>query len=64
MPVPIGNFISHHVYDNKLQSEHPITDPLCCRFIDVSDGAEEAVGHSWKVISLSVNSHEYFSNDM
>lgn len=60
MPIPIGNFISGHVYNDKLKSVHSITDSLCCRFIDVGNGVEESVGHSWKVVSPSLNSHEHF----
>ncbi|KAF9485152.1 P-loop containing nucleoside triphosphate hydrolase protein [Pholiota conissans] len=49
MPIPIGNFISKHVYNGKLKSEHMITDPQCCRFVDVSKGKEVSEGRSWKV---------------
>ncbi|CAA7266962.1 unnamed protein product [Cyclocybe aegerita] len=48
MPTPIGSFISARVYKNKLKSKHPIFDPACCRFVDVSNGAEEAKGRSWQ----------------
>ncbi|KAK7033222.1 regulator of nonsense transcripts 1 [Favolaschia claudopus] len=46
MPMRLGNFISKHVYDNKLQSKHPHTSP-CCRFIDVKKGKETQSGSSW-----------------
>lgn len=49
MPVPIGDFISKHVYEGRLKSRHTISDPKCCTFIDVADGIEVAQGHSWKV---------------
>ena len=49
MPVPLGDFISKHVYDSKLKSAHPIEANSCVRFVDVRKGEEEAVGSSWKV---------------
>ena len=49
MPVPLGDFISHEVYNSKLKSVHKITDGSCVRFVDVRKGAEESVGSSWKV---------------
>ncbi|KAH9482282.1 ATP-dependent helicase upf1 [Psilocybe cubensis] len=47
MPVPIGTFISKHVYSGKLKSEHAILKSSCCRFIDVHNGVEQSKGHSW-----------------
>ncbi|KAF8199698.1 P-loop containing nucleoside triphosphate hydrolase protein [Pholiota molesta] len=47
---PLGDFISKNVYDDKLKSEHLITSPRCCSFVDVSDGREESQQHSWKNI--------------
>jgi len=49
MPVPIGQFISEHVYDNQLRSVHTITSPTCCSFIDCKQGEEKKVGNSWAV---------------
>jgi len=48
MPVPIGEFISKHVYGGQLKSKHAITLISSCRFVDVFDGVEESQGHSWK----------------
>ncbi|KAF8969177.1 P-loop containing nucleoside triphosphate hydrolase protein [Flammula alnicola] len=48
MPTPIGAFISREVYKNRLKTRHSISDPQSCRFVDVSNGSEEAMGHSWK----------------
>ncbi|TFY60454.1 hypothetical protein EVJ58_g5144 [Rhodofomes roseus] len=47
MPTPIGKFISSHVYDNKLQTEHDIVDRGSCIFIDVKHGSETKSGKSW-----------------
>ena len=49
MPVPLGDFISKHVYDSRLKSEHPITTHTCVRFVDVRKGVEDSAGSSWKV---------------
>ncbi|KAF5367449.1 hypothetical protein D9758_003653 [Tetrapyrgos nigripes] len=46
MPVPIGEFISKHVYDDVLKSAHPINSPTSCQFIDVHEGREELKGTS------------------
>ncbi|KAK0189342.1 P-loop containing nucleoside triphosphate hydrolase protein [Armillaria mellea] len=48
MPHPLGNFISREVYDNRLRSEHDITDPSCIAFIDAKNGKEEKSGFSWR----------------
>jgi regulator of nonsense transcripts 1 len=43
MPPQIGGFISHAIYDDKLQSfsDHPIKNStLACRFIDIVGGRE------------------------
>jgi regulator of nonsense transcripts 1 len=48
MPVPIGEFISKHVYGGQLTSKHAITLISSCRFVDVFDGVEESQGRSWK----------------
>ena len=53
MPVPIGSFISEHVYEGKLQSEHPLVEHDCVTFVDVRKGTEERVGSSWKVCPRS-----------
>ncbi|KAG5646974.1 hypothetical protein DXG03_001697 [Asterophora parasitica] len=47
MPVPIGKFISRHVYGDRLKSEHAINAAGSCTFIDVATGREEKCGHSW-----------------
>lgn len=49
MPLPIGNFISKQVYQNRLKTEHSIRENSCCRFIDVSYGREVSRGRSWIV---------------
>ena len=49
MPIIIGNFISRHVYDSKLKTEHQIDALRCCRFVDVSNGEEIKNGKSWTV---------------
>ncbi|KZT29779.1 P-loop containing nucleoside triphosphate hydrolase protein [Neolentinus lepideus HHB14362 ss-1] len=48
MPPTIGDFISQHVYEGKLQSnpEHPVTGHRCF-FIDISGGKEISEGTSW-----------------
>ncbi|KAE9397707.1 P-loop containing nucleoside triphosphate hydrolase protein [Gymnopus androsaceus JB14] len=52
MPVPLGNFISAHVYKQRLKSQHDITDYSCVRFVNTPRGVEEKRGTSW------VNSEE------
>ncbi|KAL0954952.1 hypothetical protein HGRIS_003885 [Hohenbuehelia grisea] len=47
MPIPLGNFISEHVYDGKLKSEHSMTGLSCCSFVDVKRGKEQKKGKSW-----------------
>ncbi|EIN09738.1 hypothetical protein PUNSTDRAFT_44029 [Punctularia strigosozonata HHB-11173 SS5] len=47
MPVPIGAFISRHVYKGKLKSVHGITARTSCMFIDVAHGSEEKMGNSF-----------------
>ncbi|KAG6918475.1 hypothetical protein DXG01_014102 [Tephrocybe rancida] len=47
MPTPLGQFISKHVYDGKLKSEHNITTMSCVSFINVPNGAEAKSGFSW-----------------
>ena len=49
MPVPLGDFISKHVYDSRLKSSHAITASTCVKFVDVRKGAEAPAGSSWKV---------------
>ena len=49
MPVPLGDFISEHVYDSRLKSHHNITTHACVKFVDVRKGAEDSAGSSWKV---------------
>ncbi|KAK0189351.1 P-loop containing nucleoside triphosphate hydrolase protein [Armillaria mellea] len=48
MPHPLGTFISREVYNNRLRSEHNITDPSCIAFIDAKYGTEEKSGFSWR----------------
>ncbi|KAJ7479329.1 AAA domain-containing protein [Mycena galericulata] len=47
MPIPIGQFISHCVYEGKLSSQHDIESMDCLAFIDAR-GAEISSGLSWK----------------
>ncbi|EGO24481.1 hypothetical protein SERLADRAFT_389800, partial [Serpula lacrymans var. lacrymans S7.9] len=47
MPHVIGEFISRHVYDRRLQTQHSITSRSACRFVDVLNGKEEKSGKSW-----------------
>ncbi|TFY79098.1 hypothetical protein EWM64_g4915 [Hericium alpestre] len=47
MPCHIGNFISRHIYDCKLQTVHKDTSWNVCRFVDVTKGVEQKNGHSW-----------------
>ena len=54
MPMVIGNFISRHVYDSKLQTQHAIESITCCRFIDVRNGKETKKGVSWVVRVLDI----------
>ncbi|KAI0697439.1 P-loop containing nucleoside triphosphate hydrolase protein [Cytidiella melzeri] len=49
MPTPLGNFISHEVYNSKLKSEHKIHDYSCVAFINAAKGQEAACGKSWTV---------------
>jgi regulator of nonsense transcripts 1 len=49
MPEAIGAFISRHVYDGRLFSEHAIKTMDCVAFVDVSKGEERQSGLSWKV---------------
>ncbi|KAI0784594.1 P-loop containing nucleoside triphosphate hydrolase protein [Abortiporus biennis] len=51
MPSPIGDFISKHVYDAKLLTEHAIDCRSSCRLVDVHHGTETAHGTSWVVSS-------------
>ncbi|KAF9066201.1 P-loop containing nucleoside triphosphate hydrolase protein [Rhodocollybia butyracea] len=47
MPVPLGSFISSHIYDGRLTSDHTIKQLSCIRFVDTPRGAEEKSGFSW-----------------
>jgi regulator of nonsense transcripts 1 len=49
MPVPLGQFISRHVYGGKLKSQHKLHDTSCLSFVDASKGEEVKAGFSWKV---------------
>lgn len=54
MPLPLGNFISRQVYDDKLFSKHPVSAMSCVAFVDARKGTELKTGFSWKVIYLKV----------
>ncbi|KAK0450244.1 P-loop containing nucleoside triphosphate hydrolase protein [Armillaria borealis] len=47
IPKPIGDFISEHVYKNRLQTVHEISSKTCCRFVNVPGGREEEKSKSW-----------------
>ncbi|KAG8883769.1 Small subunit (SSU) processome component [Tulasnella sp. 331] len=47
MPVPIGQFISKHVYQDELQSKHSITSLESLKFVDVAIGNEKTQKTSW-----------------
>lgn len=47
MPVPIGQFISRHVYNHQLKTIHSITTAKSCIFVDVANGKEAKKGSSW-----------------
>ena len=49
MPTYIGSFLSRHVYDDHLVTEHTVEDKECCRFIDVEHGREEKSGNTCRV---------------
>ena len=53
MPIQIGEFISEHVYDGKLKSQHSITSPNCLAFVDVDIGVESPEDKSWKVCHIA-----------
>lgn len=53
MLVPLGRFISRHVYNDKLKTVHKIESMSCVAFVDVSKGTEENAGKSWKVRIVS-----------
>jgi hypothetical protein len=48
MPVPLGMFISKHVYDGRLKTQHLVKTRDAVQFIDVP-GTEEQPGQSWVV---------------
>ncbi|KZT69556.1 P-loop containing nucleoside triphosphate hydrolase protein [Daedalea quercina L-15889] len=52
MPAPIGAFISEHVYDGHLKTDHSITSRQSCILIDIKDGKETASGNSWIVSTI------------
>lgn len=54
MPAPIGNFISQHVYDRRLKTQHEINSLLSCRLVDVRQGKEKSMSKSWVVSNLNV----------
>ncbi|KAH9917838.1 P-loop containing nucleoside triphosphate hydrolase protein [Fomitopsis serialis] len=47
MPIPIGEFISRHVYGNNLKTSHDEMDRRSCILIDVSHGKETKSSNSW-----------------
>ncbi|KAK7681802.1 hypothetical protein QCA50_015149 [Cerrena zonata] len=47
MPTPVGDFLSSHVYDKKLQSKHDISTRKSCRLVDIRRGQETKSGNSW-----------------
>ncbi|KIK41901.1 hypothetical protein CY34DRAFT_12738 [Suillus luteus UH-Slu-Lm8-n1] len=47
MPLVIGSFISHHVYNQKLMTVHNNNSRAACRFLDVKRGQEQRLGKSW-----------------
>ncbi|KAG1817481.1 P-loop containing nucleoside triphosphate hydrolase protein [Suillus subaureus] len=47
MPLVIGNFISRHVYNQKLMTVHDINSKAACRFLNVQGGQEQKAGNSW-----------------
>jgi hypothetical protein len=53
MPTQLGKFLSREVYDGRLQSQHPIVDASCIRFVDVSRGHEELAGSSFRVSHIA-----------
>jgi hypothetical protein len=48
MPVPLGHFISKHVYARRLKTVHPDDTLLAVRLIDIP-GSEASQGRSWIV---------------
>ncbi|KZP07667.1 hypothetical protein FIBSPDRAFT_279424 [Athelia psychrophila] len=66
MPVPIGAFISRHVYEGKLITQHNITTVSSCRFKDVRNGKELLVGGSWanqkEVMAVMAIARQYHSS--
>ncbi|KAL1696933.1 hypothetical protein GGG16DRAFT_42278 [Schizophyllum commune] len=56
MPTFLGEFISQHVYDGQLLSEHRNKNADCCRFVDVAEGKETRAGKSWKATSATTSS--------
>ncbi|KAH7922889.1 P-loop containing nucleoside triphosphate hydrolase protein [Leucogyrophana mollusca] len=72
MPPQIGDFISQAIYDSKLESNplHPITtDIMACHFVNISPGAEEASGTSYKntgechaILKIAAHLEEHHKN--
>ncbi|KAL1663788.1 hypothetical protein GGF50DRAFT_56228 [Schizophyllum commune] len=56
MPTFLGDFISQHVYDSQLLSEHRNKSADCCRFVDVAEGKETRAGMSWKATNAPTSS--------
>ena len=55
MPVPIGSFISTHVYDGHLKTHHALTSRKTCQFVNVSNSKEKQSGKSWIVSRCSLS---------
>lgn len=49
MPVPIGAFISKHVYGGRLMTRHALESHRTCTLVDISHGQETKSGNSWTV---------------
>ncbi|EPS96649.1 hypothetical protein FOMPIDRAFT_1087510, partial [Fomitopsis schrenkii] len=47
MPVPIGAFISKHVYGGLLKTSHALASRKTCALVDISHGYETKSGTSW-----------------
>ncbi|KAK0235956.1 P-loop containing nucleoside triphosphate hydrolase protein [Armillaria nabsnona] len=54
IPKPIGDFISEHIYKNRLQTVHEISSKTCCCFVNVSGGREKEKMQNEKEIQAVV----------
>ncbi|KAK0434049.1 uncharacterized protein EV420DRAFT_1282801 [Desarmillaria tabescens] len=48
MPMPIGDFISEHVYNKKHKTIRNISSKTCCRFVNIPKGRE----HQSRIVSI------------